>query len=164
MRDRFVVYGARAVVTEDSKEAGTEAEKAEKTAARDKHPETNSSQLTQSLDYLATWTVPHSYFDHFYTFSVYSSLFWATQLPINGPFVRLLSYGMDDTRLETSMSAGQILLCWVLMMLQGQRRSYECRNPPKPASASRMWVVHWVLGLAFYFAIGISIWIEGIRE
>ena len=28
-------------------------------------------------------------------------------------------------------------------------------------STSKMWFVHWLLGIAFYLAVGVSVWIEG---
>jgi len=30
------------------------------------------------------------------------------------------------------------------------------------SSQARMWFVHWVLGIAFYLAMGVAIWIEGL--
>lgn len=58
------------------------------------------------------------------------------------------------------MSVDQVMLCWVLMMIQGARRLQECFVFSKPSS-SDMWFVHWLLGIAFYLAAGIAIWIEG---
>ena len=31
-------------------------------------------------------------------------------------------------------------------------------------STSKMWFVHWLLGIAFYLAVGVSVWIEGAGE
>lgn len=31
----------------------------------------------------------------------------------------------------------------------------------KKPSASKMWFVHWLLGIAFYVTVGIAVWIEG---
>lgn len=58
------------------------------------------------------------------------------------------------------MSVHQVVTCWVLMMIQGCRRLYECLVFSKPSS-SQMWFVHWLLGVAFYLAATIAIWIEG---
>lgn len=58
------------------------------------------------------------------------------------------------------MSVSQVMVCWALMMVQGVRRLRECLVFSKPSS-SRMWFVHWLLGIAFYLATGIAIWIEG---
>lgn len=46
------------------------------------------------------------------------------------------------------------------MLIQGARRLYECKAFAKP-SASRMWFVHWLVGLAFYLAVSVALWIEG---
>lgn len=115
------------------------------------------------LDYLAGLTVPHSYFKHFYVASVVSSLFWATQLAVHGPAFRFLSYGLQEQDEKSSMHLSQVVLCWVVMLIQGTRRLYESIALAKPSQA-RMWFVHWVLGIGFYVAMGISIWIEGIRK
>lgn len=44
--------------------------------------------------------------------------------------------------------------------MQGSRRLWECIAFSKPSS-SRMWFVHWILGLGYYLAAGVAIWIEG---
>jgi 3-oxo-5-alpha-steroid 4-dehydrogenase 3 len=61
------------------------------------------------------------------------------------------------------MSAHQIALCWTLVAAQGGRRLAESMALTRP-SQSKMWFVHWVLGIAFYIAIGVSLWVEGIRK
>ena len=58
------------------------------------------------------------------------------------------------------MSKDQIILIWGLISIQGARRLLESRLFLKP-SASQMWFVHWVLGIAFYLALGVTAWIEG---
>lgn len=62
--------------------------------------------------------------------------------------------------MQQSMSIHQVFLCWALMLIQGARRLYECKAFAKP-SASRMWFVHWLVGLAFYLAVSVALWIEG---
>ena len=54
----------------------------------------------------------------------------------------------------------QIALVWSLMTIQGVRRVVESYSVNKH-SASKMWFIHWHLGLAFYLAMGIAVWIEG---
>ena len=61
------------------------------------------------------------------------------------------------------MSFDQILLCWSLMAIQGIRRLFESFVLSRP-SQSTMWFGHWLLGILFYLAMGISIWIEGIGD
>lgn len=62
----------------------------------------------------------------------------------------------------TSMSVNRAILCSVVMTIQGARRLYECLTLGKP-SQSKMWFVHWVLGLVYYLAMPMAVWIEGIR-
>ena len=61
------------------------------------------------------------------------------------------------------MSIDQIVLTWSLMSIQGVRRLLESSLLAK-SSESKMWFVHWLLGIAFYLAVGISVWIEGAGE
>lgn len=61
---------------------------------------------------------------------------------------------------QKSMTVHQVLLCWVLVVVHSSRRLSECLFFAKP-SASRMWFVHWLLGLAFYVAMPVAVWIEG---
>ncbi len=61
------------------------------------------------------------------------------------------------------MSFNKLALCWALMTVQGTRRLCESVALAKP-SQSKMWFVHWFLGVAFYIAMGMSIWVEGIRK
>jgi 3-oxo-5-alpha-steroid 4-dehydrogenase 3 len=60
------------------------------------------------------------------------------------------------------MSLTQVVICCALLFLQGSRRLWECISFSK-TSSSRMWFVHWALGLGFYLAAGVAIWIEGSR-
>ena len=144
MRARFVDYGPRA--TDSSRSASAIA------APR--------SPLTRCIDYLASWRVPHSYFIHFYVLSVLSSIFWATQLLSRGPAFRVIAARVNEEHRSKSMSLNQVWLCWALMAIQGARRLYECIATAKQSS-SQMWFVHWGLGLAFYIAMTLAIWIEG---
>lgn len=60
------------------------------------------------------------------------------------------------------MTFEQVVVCWCLMTVQGTRRLWESITLAKP-SESKMWFVHWILGIGFYIVMGISIWVEGIR-
>ena len=62
-----------------------------------------------------------------------------------------------------SMSVDQIALTWSLVSIQGIRRLLESLFLVKPSSSS-MWFVHWLLGIAFYLAMGIAVWIEGAGQ
>lgn len=58
------------------------------------------------------------------------------------------------------MTLEQVYLVWFLMLLQGVRRLVESYTYTS-TSKSGMWFGHWILGLAFYIAINIAVWIEG---
>ncbi|KIV80296.1 hypothetical protein PV11_07809 [Exophiala sideris] len=97
----------------------------------------------QILDYAATWKVPHSWFIHFYIVSVVASTmglcFFRPRDSINWP--------------------GTTTLCGTLMLVQGIRRLLECMFLTKP-SQSRMWIGHYAIGVAFYIATNIAIWVQ----
>lgn len=113
------------------------------------------------LDYLATYQVPHSYFTHFYIVAVMSSVFWGVQILVKGTAVRALaSYSLSKSP-EKSMTMEQVFLAWSLMAVQGVRRLYESITLVKPSSA-KMWFMHWFIGIAFYLAVGVAVWIEGV--
>lgn len=108
--------------------------------------------------FIASIQVPHSWFTHYYIASVASSAFWAYQIWTCGSVLRFsASYSSQDEEVGTS----QVLAAWTLMAIQGTRRLYESIVFAKP-SQSRMWIGLWILGIAFYLAMGLSVWIEGI--
>ena len=143
-----MAYGSRATParTDDKSTAGSVGQ--------------SSGSVQHILDLLATLQVPHSYFQHFYTVSVFSSLFWAVQFLSKGRALKLISQNAPHADPSRSMSIVQIALTWSLMSIQGLRRLLESTMFGKP-SASKMWFVHWLLGIAFYLAVGVSVWIEG---
>jgi 3-oxo-5-alpha-steroid 4-dehydrogenase 3 / polyprenol reductase len=130
----------------------------------------------QVLDYLATFTVPHSWFTHFYVLSV------ACSLTILSVFYYHV-YNRHEAIL-TDANTGTAALCSHLMLIQGSRRLCEClyftqdrtspsniaTQPSKTASkprdqtgqraSSRMWVGHYAIGMAFYVLTNLAIWIE----
>ena len=89
------------------------------------------------------------------------SIICGIQLVGRGSAFWLVANRVDEKHLENSMSLNQVMLCWALVMIQGLRRLFESYAFSKPSS-SRMWFGHWILGLAFYIALSIAIWIEGI--
>lgn len=101
----------------------------------------HQSAISQLLDYAASIQVPHNYFAHFYIISVSCSLFW-------GYWLQLWSAGT------------QLQVVWSLMLLQGVRRMLES-HAYTSSSKSRMWFVHWLVGLVFYLGINVAIWIDG---
>lgn len=104
--------------------------------------------------------MPHSYFAQFYVASVASSVFWAMQLCWRGPVFEAIASRVSEEHLKQSMSLTQVLICWVLLAIQGLRRVWKSFTFTKP-SLSKMGFAHWLLGLGFYLAAGIAIWIEG---
>ncbi|KAK8089346.1 3-oxo-5-alpha-steroid 4-dehydrogenase [Apiospora hydei] len=102
--------------------------------------------------------VPHSWFKHFYILSVCSSLFWAAQYMSDGTVITLMARAQAKS-LKSSMTTNQAMLTWLLMLMQGCRRLFECFAILRP-STSKMWIVHWVLGMAYYACINVSVWIE----
>lgn len=122
--------------------------------------ETSQEQNVQALslfEYIASIQVPHTWFTHYYLVSVASSIFWAFQIYTQGAaFEFLASY----SQLETSMTVNQVFLAWAFMAFQGTRRLYESVTLTKP-SQSKMWVGLWLIGMAYYVFMGVSIWIEG---
>lgn len=107
--------------------------------------------------------VPHSWFMHFYITSVAWSIFWGWQFVSKGSVMRALAVRQhhaagNEPSSEVELTA--TLVAWLLMGSQGARRLFECLFVLKPGS-SGMWFVHWVLGLAYYTTLGISVWIQG---
>jgi 3-oxo-5-alpha-steroid 4-dehydrogenase 3 / polyprenol reductase len=141
LRDRFLVYGPRDVL-----------------AVNKRRPQEQQGFHMKTLDYLASMKVPHSWFKHFYMLSVVSSMLWLQQLYTRGP---MLQHVMGVTSTDRpSMSFNQLVLCCLLLIIQGSRRLYESTVLTKP-SMSQMWVGHYLLGLLYYAAMGVAIWIEG---
>lgn len=126
-----------------------------------KSPIQDPGTLMRLIRCVASFQVPHTWFIHYYIVSVASSIFWAFQLYTRGTAYHLMvSYSKERS---TSMTGNQIFLALLIMALQGVRRLYESVTLSKP-SQSRMWVGLWVIGIAYYVFMGMSIWIEGIRE
>lgn len=112
------------------------------------------------LDRLAKLQVPHTWFTHFYMVSVASSAFWGYQLATHGIIFGLLAsrYASDGQR---GMTTNQILITWALMAFQGSRRLYESIRLLTPSSA-QMPLASYALGIAFYLAVGVAVWAEGM--
>ncbi|KAG9949273.1 hypothetical protein KCU85_g4372, partial [Aureobasidium melanogenum] len=109
------------------------------------------------LDALATFQVPHSWFASFYVVSTLCSFIWLSQILLDQSLWRKLAFWTNMTK---SMTLDQIIVTWLLMLLQGLRRLYECLELTKPSNA-RMWIGHWALGVWFYASMSVAVWIEG---
>lgn len=139
---RFLDYGAR---NDSAKKATTRNTALPRWAQVQFHP---------FLDWLATITVPHSWFTQFYISSTVCSAYWLIHLPnILPDFPHKLNQAIVSSR------ECRTLLCMLLLQIQGLRRLYECLVVAKP-SQSRMWIGHFCIGIAFYLVTNVAIWIE----
>ena len=143
LRDRFYIYGPRS--------------HAEKTTP-DKARIEQRTKVEELLDGLMSYKVPHSWFLHFYIVSVITSIIWMQQIYTGGSLFHAVAAAVPPDL--PSMSCSQVLLCWTLYTIQGSRRLFECIMFGKK-SKSEMWVGHYLLGLLYYIAMGIAIWVEG---
>ncbi|RIB21223.1 hypothetical protein C2G38_2078826 [Gigaspora rosea] len=120
--------------------------------------------------YIQSLTVPKQWFKHFY---IVGSL-WAAFLIIDVIILRKGNKGhvayfvqiFDSTeKYEPEYFKEPVTECIVgLIMFQVQtiRRMYECFFIERPSVGSKMHVGLYLLGLAFYLATGLSVFIEGI--
>ncbi|KAL2145998.1 hypothetical protein VTI28DRAFT_5655 [Corynascus sepedonium] len=116
--------------------------------------------LLSFIDTITSWSqVPHSWFGTFYVVSVTCSLFWLVQYLVDGAVLRCVAEAQAGAN-GLSATLGQVTLGWFMMFLQGARRTLEHWTIMKQ-SRSTIWVVHWLLGLLFYLAISVSVWVEG---
>lgn len=107
--------------------------------------------------------VPHSWFIHFYIVSVAWSIFWGWQYISKGSIMRAMAEMQHRSAVEShspEVDLSATLVTWLLMSSQGARRLSECLFVSKPGS-SPMSAFHWALGVAYYTAVGISVWIQG---
>ncbi|KAJ5477399.1 hypothetical protein N7539_007543 [Penicillium diatomitis] len=160
LRDRFLLYGPRATTTPpDAQADGANSSRPDAQSPKESQAQDSPSGIG-FLDYLATWQVPHSYFTQFYVASMASSVFWAIQLCCRGRVFQCIVSRISEEHLHQSMTLTQVLICWILLAIQGSRRLWECLIFAKP-STSKMGIAHWLLGVVHYIAVGIAIWIEG---
>jgi 3-oxo-5-alpha-steroid 4-dehydrogenase 3 / polyprenol reductase len=141
-REQIMNYGSRST---NSKQTATDKSK---------------NRLRSLFEYVASFQVPHTWFTHYYVVSVASSIFWGVQILSQGRAVQFLASCSQGT--ISVMTVNQVFLAWLLMAVQGGRRLYETLTLTKP-SQSKMWFGLWLLGIAYYIFIGLSVWIEGIR-
>ncbi|KAI1777883.1 hypothetical protein F4818DRAFT_328544 [Hypoxylon cercidicola] len=146
IQDLLTQYGARSAAE------GTPEEKRGKI--------TGDGLLTKAVGWVTSvGKIPHSWFKHFYILSLSCSVFWAIQFLCHGAILDAIVRN-QASREPASMSIDQVILMWFLMGLQGARRLYEYMFVLRPSS-SKMWIIHWLLGMAFYSFTSVSIWVEG---
>jgi 3-oxo-5-alpha-steroid 4-dehydrogenase 3 / polyprenol reductase len=149
LSSRFLSYGARAIPAEYKEER------------KDEHRKQQINPVTTFLDRLAAIKVPHAYFTSFYVVCLSACLIWATQIPAHGPLYRfVVAY---TNRRRQTMPIRRVFVAWLMLTTQGSRRLYESLQFARP-STSQMWIVHCLLGWAFYAATSVAVWVEGIRE
>jgi len=155
VQTRFIRYGSRSVPFASTQKPIILHEE----RSVQNHEPQSSSLFDKLLTFLAKLQVPHSWFLHFYIVSVASSVFWGTQIVTSASLLNAIS--VQELRpLARSMSLNQIFITWLMMLVQGMRRLYECTLISKPSKSS-MWFAHWLIGIMFYLAIGVAVWIEG---
>jgi len=128
-----------------------------------------ANAITSIINAVASVQVPHSWFTHYYFTSVASSLFWLQQLSSRGYFFRLIADSSLQSKFTLvsagapagSMSLPQVYFLWLLLFIQGTRRLIESYTFAKP-SKSTMHVAVWLIGIFFYLADGMAIWVEGV--
>lgn len=103
--------------------------------------------------------MPHSWFTSFYITLVICCFFWGQQVLTHGHF--FLAVADNTSHGQASMTPSQIKVVFAGLTIQGVRRVNESFAIAKP-SASRMWIGHWVLGIGFYLATSMAVWIEGV--
>lgn len=184
LSSRFLAYGARdtQVLTRSpsSRREGLQSNLAD-ADADNKAPERTSAKRRADtiLDQIALLKVPHHYFTHFYILSLCSCLVWLHQILTRGPLFSAVANHTELESISETMTLSQIFLVWILYLVQSTRRVYECislsPSPPptskpksetqsKSTARSRMWIGHYLLGLAFYLATNMAIWVEGVPD
>lgn len=138
LANRFLAYGARANLEANSAIVKKPAKQTQKAVG------------IKFLDDLATLTVPHSWFIHFYILSVSCSIV----------FLSVFYYhDYHDTAIKHSQNLEIAAFTSHLMLLQGLRRFLECIYVTR-ISTSRMWIGHYAIGMAFYLVTNLAIWVD----
>ncbi|KAK9763351.1 hypothetical protein K7432_010050 [Basidiobolus ranarum] len=117
------------------------------------------------IDTLRSIQVPKRWFQHFYIFG----FIWNLWLILE--FISWLSFSKKwfllnilpklDTPVEVEFSGSPERALYALLLTQVQltRRSYEVLFVEKPSTAT-MHLGHYLVGLCFYLAISLSVWLE----
>ena len=155
---RYVSYGSRTASPSKHSRAQDQSGDAKSSAPPTVIPPACKYRI---LDTVAAIQVPHAWFTHFYIVSVASSIFWGVQIFTQGSYLKAIGE-LDGCRNgREGMSPDQTILASALMAVQGTRRLLESTKTGT-SSKSSMFIAHWLLGILFYLAMGVAIWIEGI--
>ena len=152
-----MIYGSRAIQVQIDDQASA---CSETTRSPEKHNANANITLERLFEYLAAIQVPHAWFQHFYVISVFSSIFWGIQIFAKGSALVTLCQSVGTNTQAKGMTTDQVVLTWSLVTVQGVRRLLETSLLGR-SSESKMWFAHWLLGIVFYLALGVTIWIEG---
>lgn len=141
-RDKIMNYGTRSITPQST-------------------PKLSRTWLESLFESIASIQVPHTWFTHYYIVSVASSIFWAHQIYTHGQAFEYLTNHSNTS--HEGMTINQVFLAWLFMAIQGSRRLHESLTLTK-ASQSKMWVGLWLIGIAYYIFMGLSVWIDGIGK
>lgn len=158
LSSRYVSYGSRTASL--SKHDSAQGQSVD-TKSSNPPKDFSSAVVYRILDTVAAIQVPHAWFTHFYVVSVASSIFWGFQIFSQGSYLKAIGELAGSRNGRNGMSPDQAILAWALMSVQGTRRILESMTTGTP-SKSNMFIAHWLLGIIFYLAIGVAVWIEGI--
>ncbi|CAO3592471.1 unnamed protein product [Absidia cylindrospora] len=135
---------------------------------------TTADQPTSNwAGYLRLWTVPKSWFAHFYVVGLLFSMYcWLElslamtfkekgQAPLLGPLLLSLQK-WDSSRGSQSVNWSVCLYGLFLLTLHLARRLYESWFIEKPSPLARMHLSHYLVGFGFYGAMVFGTWLEGV--
>jgi 3-oxo-5-alpha-steroid 4-dehydrogenase 3 len=108
------------------------------------------------VSWLAGITVPKAWFWHYYALSVALSVFWGLQIVLCSWGSRECVWG------SLAMVDGRTIMLWGMMLAQGCRRLYETVYVQR-SSPARMWIGHYMVGVAFYVMMSIAVLVEGSK-
>jgi hypothetical protein len=81
----------------------------------------------------------------------------------NGPAYAFVSTLAESGDPESNTPLYRVSILWLLVFAQGCRRLYESFAYDKQ-SKSQMWVGHWIMGIGFYMALNVALWIDSTSE
>lgn len=117
---------------------------------------------------LAQWTVPKSWFAHFYVVGLISALYCFAEIVFllqwhghgPGPVLYCLR-AWDIPQASSHISVLESIVALALLTLHLARRVYESFYIERPSLEARMHVSHYLAGVGFYGAMVLATWLEG---
>ncbi|CDH58502.1 3-oxo-5-alpha-steroid 4-dehydrogenase [Lichtheimia corymbifera JMRC:FSU:9682] len=115
---------------------------------------------------LAQWTVPKSWFAHFYVVGLISALYCFAEIVFllqwhgHGPVLYCLRM-WDIPQASSHISVLESIVALALLTLHLARRVYESFCIERPSLEARMHVSHYLAGVGFYGAMVLATWLEG---